>query len=177
VSMLFPGHGSDAHQWTRIVAVAACRAVQAVCGTQATLKWPNDVLVGEAKLAGVLAEAGQDRQRQPFCVVGLGLNVGWAPDGAARLGDGVEPDAVLGALLAAIDDLEREDDEAPGTVRAEYRRRLATLGQRVRVTLVDAEFEGVAVDLDEAGRLVVQGVDSRRTVEVGDVIHLRPVAN
>ena len=58
----------------------------------------------------------------------MGLNVGWAPDGAARLGDGIDPLDVLRALLAAYDAL-------PADVGGRYRAALVTLGRRVRVEL------------------------------------------
>jgi BirA family biotin operon repressor/biotin-[acetyl-CoA-carboxylase] ligase len=133
----------------------------------AGLKWPNDVLVDGAKLAGILAEAdlsGPD----PVVVVGMGMNVGWAPEGAARLGDGIDPLAVLRELLVALDEL-------PEDLMSEYRSRLATLGRTVRVELPGGEScEGRAMDVESDGRLVVLdecGLTHR--FDVGDVIHVR----
>ena len=84
-------------------------------------------------------------------MVGLGLNVGWAPPGAARLGPDVDPLDVLAALLAAFDRL-------PADVTARYRQTLATLGRRVRIEFADGVLDGTATDVDPDGRLVV--VDS-----------------
>jgi BirA family transcriptional regulator, biotin operon repressor / biotin---[acetyl-CoA-carboxylase] ligase len=100
-------------------------------------------------------------------VVGLGLNVRWAPDGGARLGPDVNPRVVLRALLAAFDAL-------PTDILPRYRRALATLGRQVRIELVNGTLDGTAVDIDPSGRLVV--VDARSVthhVDVGDVVHLR----
>ena len=135
------------------------------------LKWPNDVLVGDRKLAGVLAQ----RAATGEVVVGCGLNVGWAPDGAASLRSdlGLDVDArrVADAMLRVIDGLSAAD------VAARYRRHLATLGRRVRVELPgDRVLVGTAVDVDPDGRLVVEddpGTE-RHVLDVGDVVHLRP---
>ena len=100
-------------------------------------------------------------------VVGLGLNVRWAPDGAARLGPSVAPTDVLHALLAAYDRL-------PADVTARYRQELATLGRRVRIELTGRSLDGTATDVDPDGRLVVvDGCGITHRVDVGDVIHVR----
>jgi BirA family biotin operon repressor/biotin-[acetyl-CoA-carboxylase] ligase len=120
-------------------------------------------------LAGILAQVSASRPGPPDAVVvGLGLNVGWAPEGAARLPRGTR-DEVLAALLAEL-------AAAPADLAGEYRRRLATLGQRVRVELADGTtLEGTALDVEADGRLVV--VDAcaiTHRVDTGDVVHLRP---
>ncbi len=128
------------------------------------LKWPNDLLVDDRKLAGILAE----RAGSGDVVVGLGLNVGWAPDGAARLGADLTPDAVLRALLAAYDRL-------PADVADDYRAALGTLGRQVRIELPNGVVEGTATDVETDGRLVV--IDAcavTHRFSVGDVVHLRP---
>ncbi|MFV0307311.1 MAG: biotin--[acetyl-CoA-carboxylase] ligase [Desertimonas sp.] len=156
-----PEHAIDL---TRRMALAACAAVAEVAGVSAALKWPNDILVGDAKLAGILA---QRHARGPV-VAGMGLNIGWAPDGAARLGDDVVPADVLEALLVAYDRL-------PADLTEVYRDHLTTLGKAVRVHLPAGEvFEGRAVAVEPDGRLVV--VDDcalTRRFDAADVIHLR----
>ena len=100
--------------------------------------------------------------------VGIGLNVGWAPDEAAKIGDGVGPAQVLAALLVAYDAL-------PVDIDAMYHDHLATIGQRVRVELPDGELVGTAVDVESDGRLVV--IDDcaiSHRLSIGDVVHLRP---
>ena len=128
------------------------------------LKWPNDVLLGGRKLAGLLAQRADDGS----VVVGIGLNVGWAPDGAARLDGHIRPAELLSALLDAYDAL------APD-IEPMYRAELATLGERVRVELPSGDLVGTAVDVDGAGRLVV--IDEcaiTHRLSIGDVVHLRP---
>ncbi|MEN9823040.1 MAG: hypothetical protein RLZ04_1466 [Actinomycetota bacterium] len=172
-SILFRGWVNDPHQLTQRVALAAQEASRQVAGVEALLKWPNDLLVGTAKLAGILAQARPGATGLDV-VVGIGLNVGWCPEGAARLGDGIDPLEVLDAMLAALDGL--PTDEAG--LAALYRSRLATLGREVRVELVGpghgSAVTGRAVDVEPDGRLVVlDGCGVTHRFATGDVMHLR----
>jgi len=173
---------SELHLCTVSVALAAAEACRRVAGVGAVVKWPNDLLVGEAKLAGVLAEA-EFEPASCAVVVGLGLNVDWpGPPGVAGtcLNDlsstPVDRDVLLVALLDALTGRRALLDTAPGRreVAAELRHRCATLGQRVRVELAAEAVVGVAVEVDDAGHLVVQTATGPRTVSAGDVVHLRP---
>ena len=162
-----------------LAAVAAVRRmVDPDVAATVGLKWPNDVLLGERKLAGILAQCVPGRDA---VVVGMGLNVAWAPEGAAALGahatdahgpgDRATPAGVLVAVLEELDAL-------PSDIVRLYRDTLVTLGRTVRVELpggADA-LDGRAVDVDDAGRLVVVDADGvRRHLDVGDVVHLRTV--
>lgn len=135
------------------------------------LKWPNDVLLDGRKLAGVLAQRSTSA---PGVIVGFGVNVAWAPPGAACVHEVVEcsPEQLLDGVLDAFDG--QPDD--PGTFAQTYRARLLTLGQFVRVHLPgNATFEGRAVDIDGDGRIVVLSeTGQQRVFDVGDVVHLRP---
>lgn len=141
---------------TLAAGLAAADACAAVSGVQPALKWPNDLLLGEAKLGGILAEVVGDA-----VVVGLGVNLSWAPAGAAVLGPGIDRDALLHAYLGAL--------ECHGDVLSRYRERCSTLGRYVTVELPVGTVEGVAEAVDDDGRLVVGG----RAVAAGDVVHLR----
>lgn len=165
VSMLFRDVPAHPHELTQRVALAAVAACREIAGVSPTLKWPNDLLLDDRKLAGVLAQAGG--ARPDYVVVGIGLNVGWAPEGAARLGDGYEPVDVLHALLRCYDTL-------PADISAEYRAQLTTLGQDVRVELADSTVSGRALAVEPDGRLVVLdecGITHR--FDSGDIVHLR----
>ncbi len=158
---------SPPSQITQRIGLAALTAVRTlVPDLEVSLKWPNDVLVGERKLAGILA---QRSSVVDAVVVGLGLNVGWAPDGAASLEVDASPAEVLRLVLSAFDEL-------PNDVAAAYRSALSTLGRGVRVELPGGGVAfGTAIDLDVEGRLVVEASDGTLTAyDVGDVVHLRP---
>jgi BirA family biotin operon repressor/biotin-[acetyl-CoA-carboxylase] ligase len=154
-----------------------------------TLKWPNDIVIGSRKLAGILASASTSRRPRivddievaipEYVVVGLGLNVGWAPDGAARLCEfrDIHRDDVLVELVTALDDLfdpcvtVRESDE----FHESYRKNLSTIGRAVRVELPSGSvLEGRALGVGVDGRLeVLDACAMTHHIDVADIIHLR----
>lgn len=182
---------------TASVALAAADACAAVAGVGPDVKWPNDLLVDDRKLAGVLAEsdpgAPGGRPGAVAVVVGMGCNVNWdGPDGGTSLrrvaGREVDRDALLEAYLAALGSRAGSLDEPAGrrAVLDELRGRCATLGRPVRVTLAAspaaaspaaAELTGVAVGIDDVGRLIVQHEGGTTAVAAGDVAHLRPLGS
>ena len=155
------------HQLTQRVALAAVATSVELAGVRPELKWPNDLLLDGRKLAGILAQAGDvTSDGVGFVVVGMGLNLGWAPEGAARL-DGVGRDDFLASWLAHLARRWAEPVHGP------YREALATIGRRVRVQQADGELVGDAIDVTAAGELVVDVDGQRVVVAVGDVVHLR----
>ena len=96
--------------------------------------------------------------------VGVGINLSWAPAGAAMLE--VPRDDLLAGLKRLID---RWTAAPPSETLKAWRALSETLGRRVRVELPDRVLEGMAQDVDENGSLIVDGVP----VSAGDVIHLR----
>ncbi len=167
-----PAVPAEATHRVGLAAVAAIRSfVDVDLASTVGLKWPNDVLLGDRKVAGILAQRVPDRDA---VVVGLGLNVGWAPEGAAALGPDVRgrqvtPADVLQVLLEELTSM------APD-IRSRYRDTLTTLGRWVRVELPGgaAPLYGSAVDVDDDGRLAVIGADGiRHDLDAGDVVHVR----
>jgi BirA family biotin operon repressor/biotin-[acetyl-CoA-carboxylase] ligase len=142
-----------------LASLAAGVAAAVACGESVRLKWPNDLLVDGRKLAGILVE-----QRGARCVVGIGVNLTWAPPGAGRLE--ADRDRLLERLKAELERWFAADDSE---VLAAWRTWSDTLGRRVRVELPGETFEGWAEDVAEDGSLLVGG----RAVTAGDVIHLR----
>ncbi|MBK9180842.1 MAG: biotin--[acetyl-CoA-carboxylase] ligase [Acidimicrobiales bacterium] len=184
---------SSAHLLTVAVAAAAAAACDEVAGVQPLLKWPNDLMVDDRKLGGVLAESVVDDGVLAAVVVGLGVNVNWPPAASlppevAALGDSavalgwlagreVDRESLLVALLTGLDYRYSVLGTESGRreLAMEYRSLLATLGRRVRVELPGETVEGEAVDVTLEGHLVVaadSGVE--RVVTAGDVVHLRP---
>jgi BirA family biotin operon repressor/biotin-[acetyl-CoA-carboxylase] ligase len=166
-----PAIAVEATHRVGLAAVSACRRlVRTDVVADVGLKWPNDVLIGDRKLAGILAQRVPDHDA---VVVGIGLNVGWAPDGAASLAEyaaeAVSPARVLDEMLDDFDAL-------PSDVSAPYRDSLVTIGQRVLVEMPGdvPTLRGRALDVDAAGRLVVIDVAGETHVlDVGDVVHVR----
>lgn len=167
-------------QWAvAAVALSARAALVRLCGLAVALKWPNDLVVADRKLAGVLAESTTDGAG---VVVGLGVNLTYdGPPGAGgtsvrrAAGVTIEPSALLDIVL---EELERrrpllDDPAGRSRLRAQYRAALATLGRRVRVEESGGTLEGTALDVDADGRLVVAGPSGEVAVSAGDVVHLR----
>jgi BirA family biotin operon repressor/biotin-[acetyl-CoA-carboxylase] ligase len=154
----------------RVGLAAAATVSQFLPDSAVGLKWPNDVLLDGLKVAGILARRSVTADT---VVVGLGLNVGWAPSGGVSLDGAARPIEVLAAVL-------KEFDALPADITSTYRENLVTLGQRVRVEL-PRESESVvgrAIDIDASGRLMVLddgGLTHR--FDVGDIIHLRPTTS
>jgi BirA family biotin operon repressor/biotin-[acetyl-CoA-carboxylase] ligase len=177
--------------WLPLLAgVATATAVRATTAVPAGLKWPNDLLVGERKLAGILAE-----QSGEAIVVGLGLNVstteaelpdtgaGAAPATSLRLegATGLDRTALLAAVLEefarryqAWSRTEPPGDPEASGLRAAYRELSTTIGRDVRVERPAGQLTtGRATGVDAAGRLIVAGPAGTEAVSAGDVRHLR----
>jgi BirA family biotin operon repressor/biotin-[acetyl-CoA-carboxylase] ligase len=179
------------HLATALVALSALDACQRTAGVDAGIKWPNDLVVGDAKLAGVLAEAdpsaGGGAPGSVAVVVGIGLNIeppGPAAANGTSLGQLVAAgsgsavpsrDALLSALLGELDRRRPELDTGDGrrALATDLRRRCVTLGRVVRVELGASELNGTATDLTDEGALVIETDDGPRVVTAGDVVHLR----
>jgi BirA family biotin operon repressor/biotin-[acetyl-CoA-carboxylase] ligase len=154
-------------QLSLVGGLAVIDAVAAETGLTPGMRWPNDVMVGERKVCGVLAEAatradgGVDR-----VILGIGLNVNqesFPPDVAGRAsslrlltGRVHDRERLLATLLEALDARYREFLAESEDLRTAWRRHSVTLGAHVRAA--DGR-EGVAVDLDETGALLVRGED------------------
>jgi BirA family transcriptional regulator, biotin operon repressor / biotin---[acetyl-CoA-carboxylase] ligase len=160
---------SEWHLVTSACALAAQDTCEEVAEVAVELKWPNDLMAGDRKLAGILAEATSDA-----VVVGMGLNVHSGPPGSAWIDDlagrRVSRSDILAAWLARLDDVL----DAWADIASMYRERCATVGRSVAVELLDgSQVTGVAESIDDAGRLVVATGSGRSIVAVGDVTHLR----
>jgi BirA family biotin operon repressor/biotin-[acetyl-CoA-carboxylase] ligase len=213
----------ELHLCTVALSLAACAACEQVAGVTPELKWPNDIMVGERKLAGILGEVVPDNSPSDVetpngptttytplprraVVAGIGLNVQWPGSDPDLVATDANLDvlaratslaretgrtyAVAEVVTALLTDLEArlvELDTRSGRrqLAAEYRRRCATVGRTVRVSLADGGvdgdqeptgdhgFTGTAVDITVEGHLVVDVGACFKTVAAGDVVHVR----
>ena len=141
-----------------LLSLAAGVAAAEACDQEVRLKWPNDLLLGGRKVGGILVEATPVK-----AVCGIGINLTWAPEGAARLNQ--PRDSVLERLHLAVD---RWSSATPEDVLARWRELSDTIGKKVRVMLPNRTFEGLAQDINERGELMVDG----EPVSAGSVTHL-----
>jgi BirA family biotin operon repressor/biotin-[acetyl-CoA-carboxylase] ligase len=179
------------HGWLPLLTgVAVATAVRSAASVAATLKWPNDVLAGDRKLAGILAEQSGSGDA---LVIGIGLNVATpsdalpvSPAGLRATSLLVEGAADVGREPLLIEVLRRfeqwylpfreEPDPARTGLLAEYRSLCATLGRHVRVELPGGHvLSGTAEDVDADGRLLIREINSTSLtpISAGDITHLR----
>ncbi|MEH0841836.1 biotin--[acetyl-CoA-carboxylase] ligase [Micromonospora sp. CPCC 205711] len=191
----WPPAPATGYGWLPLLAgVALVEVVTRLAEVEAGLKWPNDLLVGEAKCAGILAEAvpGTSPAQPPAIVLGVGLNVTLHADELPENPTGLpatslqlagatatDRDPLLRALLRSLADwydrwrVASGDAQACG-LREAYLDSCDTIGRPVRVLLPDgAELTGLATGVDADGRLVVDTSAGERRVAAGDVLHLR----
>ena len=175
VSLLFrtnETHDRPLHQFTQMVGMSAARACKQLTGVFPDMKWPNDLLIDNKKVSGILAQGAPG-----FVVVGIGVNVNWAPPDAVSLAQAAPsstttPVALLSNMLRVIDELEAL---SPEQLHKQYSASLATLGQAVRVDLATGDVvEGRAIEVQRDGRLVVlDDCAISHHIDTGDVVHLR----
>jgi BirA family transcriptional regulator, biotin operon repressor / biotin---[acetyl-CoA-carboxylase] ligase len=166
-----------------LTGVAVAEALRAEAAVDAWLKWPNDVLVNGAKLAGILTE-----QSGSAIVVGTGINVStsrdelpvaWATSLALEGAVSTDRGLLLARVLGELERCYRawtsqRGDASRSGLRQEYQRVCATLGRQVRVSLPGGTtVAGTAAEVDDTGRLVVRTAAQAVPVSAGDVVHVR----
>jgi BirA family biotin operon repressor/biotin-[acetyl-CoA-carboxylase] ligase len=172
-----------------LTGVAVASAIRSAADVNAVLKWPNDILVGDRKLAGILAEQSADGSA---VVLGIGVNVATPADALPVSPTGLPATSLLvegapvarEALLRAIGGefgrwytaFRADPDPVRTGLLDAYRPLCVTLGRQVRVELPVGRFvAGVARDIDSDGRLLVSGNpgDLPTALSAGDVVHVR----
>jgi BirA family biotin operon repressor/biotin-[acetyl-CoA-carboxylase] ligase len=176
-------------------ALAAREAIRTVAGVSVGLKWPNDLLLNDRKVGGILCESGSDHHQRPFVVIGLGLNANLPPDSfpaelrdiagslIERTGRPIDRNRLLAQLLGDIEEaLVELSTQGQHRLLHEYTTRCATIGKTVRVHLGEGrEIVGVAraIGRDGALHLLPSSPASRPgppaivEVRAADVVHLR----
>ncbi len=151
-------------------------------GVQGSIKWPNDVLVGGQKIAGILTEMEGEADKVTWVVIGVGLNANIDPDRLpdeqatslqAERGTPVDRRSVTQGLIESVDRLRADPDK----ILPAWREQTSTLGREVRVSTPNTTHRGMATDVTETGALVIQTEDGQVEVTAGDCEHLRPTGD
>jgi BirA family transcriptional regulator, biotin operon repressor / biotin---[acetyl-CoA-carboxylase] ligase len=175
-------------QLSLVSGVAVTDAIQQALGSRELalrLKWPNDVLIGQAKCAGILAESMTGREVVSV-VIGIGINLAWRPASLGRAatnlaahGVQTSPEAMLDMLAPAMQRwLEAwQSGEGFGAIRQAWLERAGPLGEVCSVNTGAERLEGKFLGLDPAGALLMQDEEGRqRSIGFGDVALVRTAA-
>jgi BirA family biotin operon repressor/biotin-[acetyl-CoA-carboxylase] ligase len=174
LSVIVRGLGRGDELLPLAVPVAVAEACDEFTGARCAIKWPNDVWVGERKLAGILLEG---RPQERWAVIGVGLNVGTTRDDfpeelrdlatSVAIESGSDP-GVEPVLAAVLERLERRLEPGSGPIVDAWRERDLLSGRAVRWS----GGEGVAAGIDEEGSLLVDTDSGRVALDAGEV-HLQ----
>ena len=155
---------------TICLAVAVSRAIDGVCGLDTSVKWVNDVYVGDKKISGILAESVVSGG-VGFVVAGIGVNTGAIPDGFGDIATSVYNEtgkkgfrnALIAALMNETEEVYKNltDARHRRAVLDEYVSKLFILTKRVRITTESESFDATVTDVAETGELLVRDEDGR----------------
>lgn len=162
-----------------LASLAVVHSIESVTGLKAQIKWPNDVLINGKKVCGILIE-NEIQGKTVAAIIGIGIDVNLrladypeiqsiATSLSDELGTEVSRLELIRSLLAEMENLYLALS-AGGSLYEEWRDSLITLGKKVRVTGVDAVYEGTAESVDRDGSLLIRGTDGKLTrIVAGDV--------
>ncbi len=168
---------------TLIAATAIIRAIRKICGLEAKMKWPNDILIRGGKVCGILTEIKAQPDIVDFLVLGIGINVNTPaeklpPEGTSLKIECSRDVSRTGFMKCMLEELEdnylRFKKDGFASLREECKALSLVLGERVKVSEHHRPIEGLAVDIDEKGALIIRtdsGIFQR--VFSGDVILCR----
>jgi BirA family biotin operon repressor/biotin-[acetyl-CoA-carboxylase] ligase len=164
-----------------IAPLAVCQAIEETTGLLPRIKWPNDVVIGERKVCGILIQSELSGNDVQFAVVGIGINVNVdvsaheeiasiATSLRAELGREADREEVLAAMLNHFESL-YEALRRGEVIAMPWKHRLDTLGKHVKVSSAQGLLEeGVAVDADSDGALILRRDDGTHVrIEAGEV--------
>ncbi len=175
---------AQAYRINMAVSVALARAISGLYGLEAKIKWPNDLLIGERKLCGILMEISAEVDQLDYAVVGIGINtnldVSVFPDKwratsiSDELGSDVSRTDLIQRILQELEEtyIKMGSEE----IYEEWCRRSATLGKYVRITSSLGDMEGEAVAMSRDGALCLKTEGGLKRVLAGDCIHLRALS-
>lgn len=179
----------EAPKFTLLAAVAIADAIKDVTGVKVGIKWPNDILYNGKKLVGILTEMNAEMERINYIIIGMGINVNIAKDEmpedirqiATSLSQITNKEVsrltLLNSILSHLEELYTIAlSEGFEPIFDLWRNYSITLNQHINVIGTNETFEGIAVDIDNDGALLVNINGQIKRVLAGDV-SIRPVQN
>ncbi|MBT8507815.1 biotin--acetyl-CoA-carboxylase ligase [Methanomicrobiaceae archaeon CYW5] len=154
---------------TMAASIAVARTIRKFCGAGALIKWPNDIYIGNEKIAGVLQEISAEAETVNYCLLSIGIDANISeeqlPSGVKTpittlfraCGAPVDRARFLAQLLREFETRYREIESGEyHTIAREWKSLSLTLDKRVKITTPRKSFEGEAIDIDEYGALIVR---------------------
>lgn len=186
LALVDPCEPARAAQLGFVAGLALHQAVSDVTGLgpdRLSIKWPNDLLLDQAKLAGLLVEGRLSQRGQGFAIIGMGVNCRSHPADTpyratdlAEVGFAITPDQLFERLSARMVEaltLWQRGDQF-GLIRARWLERAAGRGEVIQVRTGETARTGLFRDIDGEGRLVLDGPSGLETIVAGDVFFLPP---
>jgi BirA family biotin operon repressor/biotin-[acetyl-CoA-carboxylase] ligase len=167
-----------------VASLAVVHGIEQVTGLKPQIKWPNDVLINNKKVCGILVESEVKGNRVGYAIIGIGLNVNLnlsdlpeissiATSLSQELGRNVSQLDIIRCLLAEIERLYLSLPSGD-SVFQEWRKKLATLGKRVQISSDKTVYDGVAESVAGDGSLMLRQSDGSLTkIVAGDVTLLK----
>jgi len=170
-------------------AIAVVEAIRELTNVKALLKWPNDVLVQNKKVAGILVEATLLADKIEYVILGIGVNTNISSEEAPNelknkicslkeiTGKEIQNDDMMIAILNKLSSLYSCIPEKAHLITDKWKEYSSTIGSLIRAKVKGREIYGRAIDIDSLGRLLIKtGEGTVIRVDVGEVIHLREVS-
>ena len=161
-----------------LASLTLARVLREWCGIDAKVKWPNDILVQERKISGMLTEMEAEAEQINFINIGIGINVNNDPSRSEPRASSIK--TILGKSISRKELLARFLDKLESRMQQldlddvvhEWKKYTLTLNRRVQIVTKRETSEGLAVDVDENGALVLELDDgTRKKILYGDCFH------
>lgn len=187
-SSLPPERLTEWLSWLPLIsALAAAEAIEQVSSTHVSVKWPNDLMISERKVGGILCESGTGPRSNPFQIIGIGINVnvehkdfpvelrGSATSIWQERSIVVDRNRLLAQLLIELEQcLDEVTVHGPDRIALAYYQRCSTIGRKVQATLANGDaVVGLAEGIGQDGSLRVRPQTTHRGSKTAKVVHLR----
>jgi len=171
---------------TLAASVSVARVLRKMFDIGALIKWPNDIIIGDKKVAGILLELGAEGQKVDYCLISIGIDANVKLETlnqsvrntmtsiSQEVDHNVDRAIVLASLLKEYENrYEMISQGEYDAVIREWKNFSSTIGRRVRIVTLRTQFEGEAIDIDPNGALVVKKDNGNiEHVIAGDCIHI-----
>lgn len=170
---------TEASYLSIIASISIVRALKQTIGITTRLKWPNDILIQNTKIGGILIE-GYSKNDTNWNIIGIGLNTNNSPNLKTKIppnnlkeitGNRIDNSLILNSILHELDSLYIELKKGIIPIK-EWKNHLSTLGKKIIVNNEKEKLEGIAKDVDKAGRLIILTNDGRKIkIHSDEIIH------